>query len=337
MSQANSEITLQQAYDLYKNGKHGEALVIFDHHLVVKKNEFDIYQKTKCFFLNLKKYEQALEIFDKILEDNPKDSEILARKGCMLEILSRYDDALQCFDRTLEMDPKNITAIRNKGILLMNTEKYEQALEIFDKILEDNPKDSEILYNIGYTLERSGKNDESIKYYFKALCLDSNNFDTLQNLGFLLIHYLGDNKSLDISKLSSKSDDIIVKTATQLIENAKKINALYQKYLYRDADPEGLFLYQRKLLGGKSIELVENELKKSEEAKSSNLGKKFESQITALYKKYLRREPDLAGMNYFKQLILGGKSIELVENELKKSEERSELLETSDLRDYSEF
>ena len=66
-----------------------------------------------------------------------------------------------------------------------------------------------------------------------------------------------------------------------MIENTKKINALYQKYLYRDADPEGLFLYQRK--------------------------------------------------------ILGGTSIESIENEFKKSEERSELLETSDLRDYSDF
>ena len=337
MSQANSEATFQQARDLYKNGKHNEALVIFDHHLVIKKNEFDIYQKTKCFFLNLKKYEQALEIFDKILEDSPKDSEILARKGCMLEILSRYDDALQCFDTALEIDPKNVTAMRNKGILLMNTEKYEQALEIFDKILEDSPKDSEILYNKGYALERSGKNDESISYYFKALCLDGNNFDDLQNLGLLLIHYLGGNNSLDISKLNSKSEDIIVKTAAQLIENTKKINALYQKYLYRDADPEGLFLYQRKILGGTSIESVENEFKKSEEAKSSNLGKEFESQIAALYKKYLRREPDLAGMNYFKHLLLGGTSIESIENEFKKSEERSELLETSDLRDYSDF
>ncbi len=337
MSQTNSEATFQQAHNLYNNGKHNEALVIFDQHLEMKKDEFDIYQKTRCFFLNLKKYEQALEIFDKILEDNPKDAEILARKGYMLEILSRYDNALQCFDTALEIDPENITAIRNKGILLMNTEKYEQALEIFDKILEDNPKDSEILYNKGYALERSGKNDESRKYYFKALSLDENNFDDLQNLGYLLNHYLGGNKSLDLSKLNSKPEDIVVKTAIQMIENTKKINALYQKYLYRDADPEGLFLYQRKILGGTSIESIENEFKESEEFKTSNLGKEFESQITALYKKYLRREPDLAGLNHFKHLLLDGTSIESIENEFKKSEERSELLETSDLRDYSDL
>jgi len=42
-------------------------------------------------------------------------------------------------------------------------------------------------------------------------------------------------------------------------------------------------------------------------------------------------------MNYFKHLLLGGTSIESIENEFKKSEERSELLETSDLRDYSDF
>ena len=154
MSQANSEAIFQQAHDLYNNGKHNEALVIFDQHLEMKKDEFDIYQKTRCFFLNLK--------------------------------------------------------------------KYEQAVEIFDKILEKNPKDAEILYNKGYALERSGENDKSKPYYFKALSLDENNFDDLQNLGLHLIHYLGGNKSLDISKLNSKSEDIIVKTAIQLIENTKK-------------------------------------------------------------------------------------------------------------------
>ena len=101
MSQANSEATFQQARDLYKNGKHNEALVIFDHHLVIKKNEFDIYQKTKCFFLNLKKYEQALEIFDKILEDGPKDSEILYNKGYELERSGKNDESIKYFLKDL--------------------------------------------------------------------------------------------------------------------------------------------------------------------------------------------------------------------------------------------
>ena len=109
-------------------------------------------------------------------------------------------------------------------------------------------------------------------------------------------------------------------------------------HLYKDIfDKARLFFYQRKILGGTSIESIENEFKKSEESKSSNLGKEFESQIAALYKKYLRREPDLAGMNHFKHLLLGGTSIESVENELKKSEEADELYATDDLRDYSDF
>ena len=37
MSQANSEAIFQQAHDLYNNGKHNEALVIFDQHLEMKK------------------------------------------------------------------------------------------------------------------------------------------------------------------------------------------------------------------------------------------------------------------------------------------------------------
>jgi len=326
MEQINFQILFRQAYDLYKSGKHGKAIEIFDQELIVKKNVFEIYQKTKCFSFNLKKYDEAIEIFDSILKINPKDSEILARKGYALEVLSRYNYALKCFDKALEIDPKNITAIRHKGTLFLNIEKYDEAIEIFDSILKINPKDSEILYNKAYALERIGRNDDSAAYYFKAFGLNTNDFDSLQSLGFLLIHYLGDNKSIDISTLKSNSENIVTNTAKQMLENEKKIHGLYEKYLFRKADPEGLFYFQRHLLGGKSFEWLENELKTSEEAQSAQKGKELEPKIIILYKKYLRREPDLAGMNYFKKAILDGKSFEWLENELKTSEEAKRML-----------
>ena len=76
MEQINFQILFRQAYDLYKSGKPGKAIEIFDQELIVKKNVFEIYQKTKCFSFNLKKYDEAIEIFDSILKINPKDSEI---------------------------------------------------------------------------------------------------------------------------------------------------------------------------------------------------------------------------------------------------------------------
>ena len=214
MEQINFQILFRQAYDLYKSGKPGKAIEIFDQELIVKKNVFEIYQKTKCFSFNLK--------------------------------------------------------------------KYDEAIEIFDSILKINPKDSEILYNKAYALERIGRNDDSAAYYFKAFGLNTNDFDSLQSLGFLLIHYLGDNKSIDISTLKSNSENIVTNTAKQMLENEKKIHGLYEKYLFRKADPEGLFYFQRHLLGGKSFEWLENELKTSEEAKSAQKGKELEPKIIML-------------------------------------------------------
>ena len=73
---------------------------------------------------------------------------------------------------------------------------------------------------------------------------------------------------------------------------------------------------------GKSIEEIENLIKNSEEYKSLKINTK---EITNLYLKLLERQPDIEGLNYYRNLLKEGKSIEEIENLIKKSEEYKSL------------
>ena len=96
--------------------------------------------------------------------------------------------------------------------------------------------------------------------------------EELRNIGYDT-YMIFVNTSLETALARNKARDrtipenIVTNTAKQMLENEKKIHGLYEKYLFRKADPEGLFYFQRHLLGGKSFEWLENELKTSEEAK----------------------------------------------------------------------
>jgi len=72
---------------------------------------------------------------------------------------------------------------------------------------------------------------------------------------------------------------------------------------------------------GESYQSIEELFKNSDETKSFQFGLEVEAKITEFYHKYLNREPDVEGLNYWKQKIFEGESYDWVENEFKNSEE----------------
>jgi len=95
----------------------------------------------------------------------------------------------------------------------------------------------------------------------------------------------------------------------------------YTKYLERDLDHEGLNYFSQMMLEGKSLEWVENEINHSPEAQVVKFQNEVKPQLVEFYAKYLERDLDSEGLNYFSQMMLEGKSLEWVENEIKNSPE----------------
>ena len=82
----------QKIFDLYKQGKSEDALIIIDKEILVipKTNDF---RKEGIFIIDFEKNQVIHDVLDRILELNPKDSEILARKCVLLELEKKHENA----------------------------------------------------------------------------------------------------------------------------------------------------------------------------------------------------------------------------------------------------
>ena len=100
------------------------------------------------------------------------------------------------------------------------------------------------------------------------------------------------------------------------------INLLYQSILGRPADSYGYLHYQKLIKESKwTIHDVKNDLFNSKEKRRND--------IKALYPKYLYREADEIGLNFYLNSNL---SIHDIENQLKNSDERN-----LSINEYSEY
>ena len=77
-------------------------------------------------------------------------------------------------------------------------------------------------------------------------------------------------------------------------------------YLRRAPDIEGLNYYLQRLQEGESYRSIEELFINSDESKPIQFELEVEAKITEFYHKYLNREPDSEGLNFYKQKIILG-------------------------------
>ena len=311
---------------LYKNKQVEQSIKYFDDYFKTEKKTIQNFRKKGIFSINLKKYDDALLIINNILKISPEDSNFLSRKGMILALMGNNEEALFFLDQALNYDSKNYLTLINKAIVMINLENYDDAISILDEILKLCPNDFTAINTKGYALEKLGKNDESVLLYLTALEIEPQDSHELYKLIYHFIHFLTNKYDLN-DKNWDKSfleKNIISSESKTFLKNQHKIMGIYQNYLSRNPDVDGMEYFSDKLLQGKSLEWVENEIKNSDELKLLISKRKSEFKIIEFYQNYLSRNPDVDGMEYFSDKLLQGKSLEWVENEIKNSDEKKD-------------
>ena len=80
----------QKIFELYKQGKINDALIIIDKEILVVSKTKD-FRKEGIFIIDFEEKQVIHDVLDRILELNPKDSEILARKCVLLELEMKHE------------------------------------------------------------------------------------------------------------------------------------------------------------------------------------------------------------------------------------------------------
>ncbi|MEE3716784.1 DUF4214 domain-containing protein [Tumidithrix elongata RA019] len=103
------------------------------------------------------------------------------------------------------------------------------------------------------------------------------------------------------------------------------INRIYQQYLGRNADASGLQTYRNMLMNGGSIEDVRNAVANSPEARNRNgnqgNNQTIEQAINRIFQEFLGRDADASGLQFYRNSITNGRSIDDVRSEVSNSPE----------------
>ncbi|CAN1212855.1 hypothetical protein TUMEXPCC7403_21800 [Tumidithrix helvetica PCC 7403] len=103
------------------------------------------------------------------------------------------------------------------------------------------------------------------------------------------------------------------------------INRIYQQYLGRNVDAAGLQTYRNVLMNGGSIEDVRNAVANSPEARNRNGNQgnnlTIEQAINRIFQEFLGRDADASGLQFYRNSITNGRSIDDVRSEVSNSPE----------------
>jgi Flp pilus assembly protein TadD len=154
---------------LQAQGKHVEALPLFQRATQLDPRSFDAWANISYTLIELKRYEQSLAACERALALYPNSVSGWTRMGAALIYLKRYDEALAAAEQALALDPKSAAAWYNKGTALIELQRYEQTQAGYDPALPLDPNHHPHRY------------EEAVGAYDQALALDPNSARTWHN------------------------------------------------------------------------------------------------------------------------------------------------------------
>lgn len=162
-----------QAIALQSEGKHGEALALFDQALAFSPNNFmSLYsmgvsksalgltlEAKECFerataaaphmaigyFAKAKTLhdlglaEAAIAAYDEAIQADPRYMEAYTNKAALLQAINRHHDGLLTLVAATDIDPNHVRSLEGQGLILGQYKQYGMAIQAFQRALQVAP------------------------------------------------------------------------------------------------------------------------------------------------------------------------------------------------------
>jgi tetratricopeptide (TPR) repeat protein len=204
----DTESNLQQARLLAIEGRHKEALEIYDRILNEEPKNIKVLLNKGLSLYRLGKHEAAIEYYDKALRIEPNRIEAIVQKGLALSRLRIALESESCFNKAAQLTPLpgDFEGFLSKGIALNRLKRHEEAIVQLDKALQFNPGHDRALVNKGISLHKLGRYAEANLSYDKALEINANSVLALYNKACALSLEGRVEESLDYLSKATKLD-----------------------------------------------------------------------------------------------------------------------------------
>jgi tetratricopeptide (TPR) repeat protein/S1-C subfamily serine protease len=198
---------IEYGNQLYRVGKHTDAVKAFDRVIVLQPNLPDAHYGKGLASWNQRNFIAALASFDRAIALIPpgnKSSYYLWKyRSFALRELHRYPEALMAISQAVSLEPQDVILLNEKANALGKLEKYSESIKIFNEIVKREEK-AWAYNNRGAIKSNYGDKKGAILDYDKAISINPQYVNAYFNRG-VTKYGLGDKKGviLDYDKAIS--------------------------------------------------------------------------------------------------------------------------------------
>ena len=166
---------------LANQGRHDEALKVFDKAVQLKPDDADLWRNLGNVLVDVERPTDAILSFQHALKLNPRHWDAANKAGRLLCQSERFEEALACFNLCDELRPNEFQTLFWRALALHGLKRLEEALADNRRAHALDPANPDVCCNIGNVLGSLGRNEEALSWFDRSLELQPNSAATLTN------------------------------------------------------------------------------------------------------------------------------------------------------------
>jgi len=167
-AKATAEVCLTTARLLEKDGKDGDAIVLYEKARQNGPNKVQISRRLAVLYDKQKDYKHAMEEFNQLLKRFPKDVDLLNDVGYCYYNQGNWPEAEKYLRQATTLNPNHKRAWINLGMTLAQNNHRDDSLEAFTKVVSP----AQARCNLAFILTTQGKFNEAKIEYRQALTFE---------------------------------------------------------------------------------------------------------------------------------------------------------------------
>lgn len=167
----------------HRAGRVDEAIVLYEHALVLKPDHADAHYNLAVALATKGKIEGAIEHYQRVTVLNPSHPYVHNNLAIALAGQGRIDDAVAHYELALALNADDAYAHCNLGVALAAQGRIDDAVAHYERALELKPAHAATHDNLGLALAAQGKLDEAVVHHEQALAINPAHVEAHNNLG----------------------------------------------------------------------------------------------------------------------------------------------------------
>ena len=166
---ADLESLSKEGRQLFRQGKHAEAIRLFEQVLQADPDRIDIHDATATAYFVMKQYDKAVEHFTRVTQLRPMDSKAYINLGAVYNRKGEFQKAADILKRAISRDGKAVEAYYNLGIAYRGVKQPAMAINSYKEAIKLNPRMLDAMQNLGNTYLEMNNHKAAIEQYKRAL------------------------------------------------------------------------------------------------------------------------------------------------------------------------